>query len=453
MAIILNDNVDTRAPKPSDSRFGTSISGTTGFYATTSAANTAIPSYQRYIGLTVGIRVGSNPIQEYWYANGIADLDLVPKTGTVGNAGNGLTLSSGTINLGGTLTSPTTLVTSTLNTLSLTGLVTNASPTTFLTLSPSGAITMSGSSGIATSILANLTVDNGLTKTANNIQLGGTLITSTIVTLGTNQMLFIGSDSSVYGYASFTRNSLIFEAGDQSVAVPTGSYTRIIGFKSSAAIWLTNYASPADNAQSNWIAAHPWVTFTTAENFQILDQIHAVNKNSAVMGHYYDERVGNSNWADSWYDDTDPGFPGWLVGETYTLTTLEAGDDFPLSMASSTRSGIPGSAGWVFVSNGNPPTTWSNGSRVDGDFPTIEFAQNSSRIICDEDSLGNGRVKVDAIDTVFTSSIDQRTATRGIMPARWNNAGRPSSPNSGEMGYNSQANMMEYWNGTTWIQF
>ena len=453
MAIILNDNVDTRAPKPSDARFGTSISGTTGFYATTSAANTAIPTYQRYIGLTVGIKVGSTPIQEYWYSNGITDLDLVPKTGTVSNAGNGLSLYSGAINLGGTLTSPTTIVTSTLNTLSLTGLVTNSSPTTFLTLSPSGAITMSGSSGIATSILANLTVNNGLTKTANNIQLGGTLITNTIITLGTNQMLFTGSDSSVYGYGSFSRSAIVFEAGDQSATTPTGSYTRIVGFKSSAAMWLTNYTSPADNAQSNWIAAHPWVTFTAAENFQVVDEIHSVNRDSTFIAHYYDERVGNSNWTDSWYSAGDAGFPGWLVGETYTLTTLEAGDVFPLSMATSTRSGTPGTAGWVFISNGNPPTTWSNNSRVDGDFPVIEFAQNSSRVVCDEDSLGNGRIKVDAVNTIFTSSIDQRLATRGIMPATWNNAGRPSSPNDGEMGYNSQANMMEYWNGTIWVQF
>jgi hypothetical protein len=185
----------------------------------------------------------------------------------------------------------------------------------------------------------------------------------------------------------------------------------------------------------------------------VIDQIHAVSRASAILAHYLDERVSDPNWNDSWYSGTDPGFPGWISGNTYTLRTLKAGDVFPISMASSTRSGTPGTAGWVFVSNGNPPTTWSNGSRVDGDYPVIEFAQNSSRVICDEDSLGNGRVKVNAVDTIFTSSIDQRTATRGIMPARWNNAGRPVSPNSGEMGYNYQANMMEYWNGTTWIQF
>ena len=453
MSIILNDNIDARAPKPTDSRFGTSISGTTGFYATTSDANAAIPTYQRYIGLTVGIRVGSNPIQEYWYANGINDADLVIKSGTVSGAGNGLTLSSGTINLGGTLTSPTTLSTSSTNTLSLTGLVTESSPLTFLTISSTGVITMSGYSGVATNILTNLTVDNGLTKTGNNIRLGGNLTTATTITLGTNQLLLSGSDSSKYSTATFTSSANILQTGDQFATVPTGSFTRIISFKNSAALWLTNYTSPAYNAQANWIAAHPWITFNPANNFQVIDEIHTVSRSSAILAHYFDERVGSSNWIDSWYSPIDPGFPGWISGETYTLTTLEAGDVFQLGMASSTRDGIPGSAGWVFVSNGVGPTIWNNGSRVDGDYPTIDFAQNSSRVICDEDSLGNGRVKVDAVDAVFTSAIDQRTATRGIMPATWTIAGRPLSPNSGEMGYNSQDNMMEYWNGSSWIQF
>ena len=453
MSIILNDNIDVRAPKPADARFGTGISGTTGFYTTTSAANTAIPSYQRYIGLTVGIKVGSNPIQEYWYANGITDFDLVLKTGTVSNAANGLTLSSGIINLGGTLTSPTTIVTSATNTLSLTGLSSISTPSTFLTIDPSGVITASGYSGVATNILTNLTVDNGLTKTGNNIQLGGTLTANTAITLAGNQLLFSGSNSAIYGYGSFTRNSVIFETGDFYSATPTGSFTRIISYRSSASLWLTSYTSPAYNAQSNWEAAHPWVTFTSAENFQVIDEIHAVNRDSAIIAHYYDERVGNSNWADSWYSAGDVGFPGWISGETYTLTTLEAGDVFPVGMATSTRSGVPGTAGWVFVSSGVSPTIWANVSRVDGNFPVIEFAQNSSSVVCDEDASNEGRIRINAVNTIFTSSIDQSAATRGITPATWNIAGRPSSPNRGEMGYNSQDNMMEYWNGSAWIQF
>lgn len=452
MSIILNDNIDVRAPKPADARFGTSISGTIGFYATTSDANAAIPTYQRYIGLTVGIKVGSNPIQEYWYANGINNADLVIKSGTVSGAGNGLNLSSGTINLGGTLSTPTTLVTSSTNTLSLTGLSSISTPSTFLTIDSSGIITSSGYSGVATNILTNLTVNNGLTKTGNNIQLGGNLTTGTTIILGTNQLLFTGYDSSKYSYAAFTNSSNLFQTGDQLATVPTGSFTRIISFKSSAALWLTNYTSPAYNAQANWVAAHPWIIFNPVNSFQVIDEIHGVSKASATIAHYFDERVANPNWIDSWYSAVDPGFPGWTPGKTYTLRTLEGSDVFPISMGD-TISGTAGAAGWVFISNGSSPTTWVSQSRVDGDYPVIDFAQNSSRVVCDEDSSNNGRIRIDAINTIFTSSIDQRLATRGIMPARWDNAGRPSSPNSGEMGYNSQANKMEYYNGTGWIQF
>jgi hypothetical protein len=95
MAIILNDNVDTRAPKPSDSRFGP--------YTTTAAALANIPEYQRYIGLTVGV---GTPIVEYWFDS---TLTLVLKTssGTV----TGITAGTG-INIGGTAIAPIISVTS-----------------------------------------------------------------------------------------------------------------------------------------------------------------------------------------------------------------------------------------------------------------------------------------------------------------------------------------------------
>ena len=97
MAIILNDNIDTRSGKPTDSRYGTTLLGATGFYTSVSGANAAIPTYQRYIGLTVGIKLGASAIVEYWYANGITDGDLVLKTSS-GNLtgitpGNGITVS------------------------------------------------------------------------------------------------------------------------------------------------------------------------------------------------------------------------------------------------------------------------------------------------------------------------------------------------------------------------
>lgn len=50
-------------------------------------------------------------------------------------------------------------------------------------------------------------------------------------------------------------------------------------------------------------------------------------------------------------------------------------------------------------------------------------------------------------------ALDQRGSTRGIIPARWTTVNRPASPLEGEQGYNLTDHIMEYYNGTTWIQF
>lgn len=71
MAILLNDNLDIAAPKAADNRFGPHVS--------VAAANTAIPSIKRFVGLTVGIISGSTVV-EYWYRAGITDGDLVVKS-------------------------------------------------------------------------------------------------------------------------------------------------------------------------------------------------------------------------------------------------------------------------------------------------------------------------------------------------------------------------------------
>jgi hypothetical protein len=71
MPILLNDNLDIQAPRPTDNRFGP--------YANTTAALAAVPSAQRYIGLTVGVLGVGNVAQEYWFDDGIANTDLVIK--------------------------------------------------------------------------------------------------------------------------------------------------------------------------------------------------------------------------------------------------------------------------------------------------------------------------------------------------------------------------------------
>lgn len=48
-------------------------------------------------------------------------------------------------------------------------------------------------------------------------------------------------------------------------------------------------------------------------------------------------------------------------------------------------------------------------------------------------------------------AITLNGSTGEVFPS-WTTAGRPSTPNSGQTGYNSTLGQLETWNGTYWIQ-
>lgn len=71
MSIVLNDNLQIRANKPTDDRYGP--------WTSTTQAHQNISSAYRFTGLTVGIS-SSTGITEYWYATGTTNAsDLVLK--------------------------------------------------------------------------------------------------------------------------------------------------------------------------------------------------------------------------------------------------------------------------------------------------------------------------------------------------------------------------------------
>jgi hypothetical protein len=76
MPIINNDNIDTRSPKPTDQRQGKFVAGVWQPFDSVADANTRIT--YRYKTLTVPILVGGE-IKDYWYRDGITDVDLVEK--------------------------------------------------------------------------------------------------------------------------------------------------------------------------------------------------------------------------------------------------------------------------------------------------------------------------------------------------------------------------------------
>jgi hypothetical protein len=468
MAITFNDNLNVSATKPVDRRYGP-YNGTS-INAAISAANAATVAGERYIGLTVGLTVNFGPVKEYWYAAGVTNNDLVEKTSSVSGAGNGLTNTNGTIGLGGTLTTPTVITTSATNTLTLQGLQTTASPTHYVSADSNGVLTLSTisslTSTVQTSILSALTANNGLTKTGSNIQLGGTLTQNTSIPLSDYFItIFNNTNATNRSESTFNRSAVNFDTYDSITGTPDvptndGSRSRIISTKASSAMWTTNYLynsthNPAYRAWENWLTDHPWIvpaSVPAGVPFQILENLQGTNRDSAVQAHYFDERVGNPLWIDTWTNPVNPNaygstFPGWVPGKTYTLRILDGIDDFT-GIAATTLDGTPYTSGWVFTYTSGGPTLWLT-STVDGDFPIQEQDQRTSLVLTSE-----GRDSGDAYNyqkgvvnilgkTVFvTGRIDQIASTGGIRLAQTagtNTATLPTISEStiGEMFYST----------------
>ena len=74
MAIGFNDNINVRAPKPIDNRYGKLLDNTWVPFDSVEEALTA--TLYRYEGLILPIRSSSNKIELYWFEGGVADSNL-----------------------------------------------------------------------------------------------------------------------------------------------------------------------------------------------------------------------------------------------------------------------------------------------------------------------------------------------------------------------------------------
>ena len=112
-------------------------------------------------------------------------------------ANNGITKTLNNFQLGGALVQPTTITATGTNTLSIPGLVNDPTATYVVTINnTTGLLTKSS---IAAITPVNITADNGLTKTASNIQLGGPLIKNTLVDLATYKLSLLDSGAAPTG--------------------------------------------------------------------------------------------------------------------------------------------------------------------------------------------------------------------------------------------------------------
>ena len=397
MAVVIQDNFNVAAAKSIDNRYGIlSGIGQTVPYTNTSDALTNIPSAYRYLGLTVGIYDGSS-VKEYWFKDNLTT--LVPK-GDVSftDATNGLNLSNvdNKIRLGGDLNQPIT--------------------------------------------------------TVNGFDIDGMPLS-----LNFNMSTFNNTSSGRYTQLLLDRFNGIMQSGDfpNTISSTSGSMSRLIVFKTTGSIWTNNYTSYAYEAQTRWKNANSWVTWTDAHAFQMYDNLVATNEVSALIAHYYDERVGNPNWQDTWTSTSSAGWPGWVAGKIYTLRTKKAGDNFPGSMGTTHPSSPvgPNTSGWRFTSNGSGPSVWSNGSIVDGDYPLTTVDQKYSSVsaqLGDSDYAGKGVVYVNGNGLIVNTVIDQRNSTtRGLLIGRFTNSTRPKSSivplRQGELFYNTTDNTLEFF--------
>lgn len=78
MPILLNDQGKCAIAKSIDYKYGP--------WTDTATAIAAIPLYQRYQGLTIGVVTGG-VLTEYWFKNGILDADLITKTSSASSSG------------------------------------------------------------------------------------------------------------------------------------------------------------------------------------------------------------------------------------------------------------------------------------------------------------------------------------------------------------------------------
>lgn len=403
-------------------------------------------------------------------------------TSILGNiiANNGVTKTGNTIQLGGALVTPTTVTTGATNTLTLAGLQTDALPDFIVTETTAGVVRRISTSALATLIVppapATITANNGLTKTVNNIQLGGPLIQNTSIDLAGFNLTI--SDSSVTKVSTITlegRNLDTYlefmQLGDNTL--PTQKYGMAIG-KNNTLSGSGFYGFVAGN--TNTISAGS-SSYAIGETNQVttggsgaLGITNIVNgTHSHSIG--YDLRVpvgnigtlqtgqfNNVDAIDYKFEFATASYPVFSVGNGTQsgITPAERLNAFHVMKSGfiKSRDGHDARAG----QRGILPPQWSESGWVSTGGQTFDAG---AKYIITQFETGDDFSNL--VDRILWGELNTTGFTfiagPGSTPTTWTNlsqvikVGRPASPEPGEMGYNLDAAQMEYYNGTIWIQF
>jgi hypothetical protein len=168
----------------------------------------------------------------------------------VNDANNGLTKNGQVVQLGGALNQQTTIATSATNFLAITGLTAGTSADSIMVVNPtSGQIKYVS----AASLYTQLTYSNGLTKTGNDVKLGGALTEPTTITTDATNVLKVAGlqsgdvsvDSLVVASADGTlkrvsASTISLQSGDQEFSATTGQSTfSVTGLPATASkVWV-----------------------------------------------------------------------------------------------------------------------------------------------------------------------------------------------------------------------
>jgi hypothetical protein len=153
----------------------------------------------------------------------------------INDANNGLTKNGQTVQLGGALNQQTTIATTATNFLAITGLTAGSSEDSIMVVNPtSGQIKYISAAALYT----QLTYSNGLTKTGNDVKLGGALTEPTTITTDATNVLKVAGlqsgnlsvDSIVVAGADGTLKrvsaaALTLQSGDQDFSATAGQST------------------------------------------------------------------------------------------------------------------------------------------------------------------------------------------------------------------------------------
>lgn len=242
------------------------------------------------------------------------------------------------------------------------------------------------------------------------------------------QYFFQDTTPTRYSQIYSDRYYTYMEAGDLPnlpVGTATGTKSRVISFKSIAGLWTNDYSSYAYEASARYVADHPWVTMDDTHSFQIYDGIVSTTKDGSTVARYFDERVGNPAWQETY---NNRGASYFVLGRTYTLSYYNEGDDFS-GMTVTTVSGTINTSGWVFTYTSGSPTTWTSGSivtdtlgnRFSGATTLINGQVYTLTTLAGGDNFNN------SIGTTYPGTTGTPTSppwtftSNGTQPATWSN--------------------------------